>query len=58
MKKINEDVGATAFDYPNNVEPYPYNDIRYGNQYVPHPTNKPAMKVDAAKAMRQVLQGK
>lgn len=51
-------VGATAFDYPNNVAPSNYNDIRYGKTRVPHPTNAEAKVVDHQKVMEQVLAAK
>jgi len=54
----NQDVGATAFDYPNNVAPSNYNKIYYGNQYVPNPTNSAAKIVRPNEIMRQVLEGK
>lgn len=37
----NQDVGATAFDYPNSQNPRPHFKAYYGNQYVPHPSNDP-----------------
>ena len=55
---IPEDDGATAFDLPNNMRPMFYNDIRYGNQYVPKPTNSAAKVVEHKKCMNQVMQGK
>ena len=38
----NQDVGATAFDLPNSEHPGYPNNIYYGNQHVPHPTNSHA----------------
>ena len=60
MKEENGDqgVGATAFDYPNSQHPGYKNKIHYGNQNVPHPTNAAAKRVDGAKVMRQVMDGK
>ncbi len=60
MKEENgsQDVGSTAFDYPNNVAPRDYNKIHYGNQHVPHPTNSAAKVVQHDKVMKQVLEGK
>lgn len=55
----NQNVGATAFDYPSNVYPSNYNTkIFYGNQSVPHPTNESAKHCDASKIMSQVLRGR
>lgn len=51
-------VGVTAFDLPNNQNPKPHAPMHYGNQYVPHPNNYAAMKVDHAKVMRQVNEAK
>jgi hypothetical protein len=47
-----------AFDYPNNVSPKAYNEIFYGNQNVPKPTNYMARLVKAETVMRAVLKGK
>jgi len=60
MKEDNGDqgVGATAFDMPNSQHPGYENKIHYGNQNVPHPTNAAAKRVDGAKVMRQVMDGK
>ena len=54
----NQDVGATAFNYPNSMNPYPDAAIYYGNQRVPHPTNQAAKMVDHAKVMNQVIRAK
>lgn len=51
----NQEVGATAFDLPNSQHPDYANKIYYGNQYVPHPTNEAAKKVDPAKVMNETL---
>ena len=60
MKEDNgsQDVGATAFDYPNSQHPGYTNHIHYGPQFVPKPTNASAKEVDHAKVMNQVLTGK
>lgn len=57
MKNI-EDVGATAFDLPNDNNPKPIAPMYYGNQHVPKPCNVAAQKVDAVKVMDHVLYGK
>lgn len=54
----NQDVGATAFDYPNSQHPGYVNKIYYGNQHVPHPTNSAAKITPQAEVMRAVLEGK
>lgn len=51
----NQDVGATAFNYPNSMNPKQHAAIYYGDQYIPHPTNAAAKEVDHAKVMKQVL---
>ena len=60
MKEENkEDVGATAFDLPNNMRPLNYNqNIHYGNQYVPRPTNAKDKIVNPMEIMEQVLKAK
>ena len=58
MKEDNQNVGATAFDYPDSVAPRPYNEIKYGNQHVPRPTNNAAKVAPKGEAMRAVLEGK
>lgn len=60
MKEENGDqgVGATAFDYPNNVAPQNYNDIYHTKMKVPRPTNSAAKNVNAAEVMRAVREGK
>ena len=60
MKEDNgsQDVGATAFDYPNSQHPRYENKIHYGDQRVPHPTNSAAKVVEPGKVMRAVLEGK
>ena len=54
----NQDVGATAFDYPNEQHPNYENKIYHTRMKVPHPTNSSAKNVDASKIMSQVLTGK
>lgn len=60
MKEENgyQGVGATEFDYPNSQHPGYENKIYYGNQHVPHPTNRAAKITNHAKVMRQVLDAK
>lgn len=60
MKEENgsQDVGATEFDYPNNVNPRPRSPIFYGSTPVPHPTNEPAKRVDSVKVMNETLYAK
>ena len=53
-----ENVGATAFDLPNDMKPNNYNHIYYGNQHMPHPTNSAAKVVYHEKVMKQVLEAK
>lgn len=57
MEKMQEDK-ACGFDYPNNVAPENYNDIRYGNRHVPKPTNSAAKVVHPEEVMRAVNEGK
>lgn len=54
----NQDVGATEFDYPNNMNPRPHAPMYYGNQYVPHPTNSAAKVTLADKVMRAINEAK
>lgn len=54
----NQDVGATAFDYPNNMNPEPHAPIFHTKMRVPHPTNSAAKRVDAAKVMNETLYAK
>lgn len=60
MKEDNgsQDIGATAFDYPNSQHPGYENKIYYGNQHVPKPTNEMAKHLQPFEVMRAVLQGK
>ena len=60
MKEENgsQDVGATAFDLPNNQNPKPRAAIHYGNLHVPRPNNSEAMKTPHEAVMRAVLTGK
>ncbi len=62
MKELEHDnhesVGETAFDLPNDRKPSNYNDIRYGYQHVPHPTNQKAKMVNREEIIRQVIEGK
>lgn len=51
-------VGATAFDLPNDQNPWPYKRAYHTNMRVPKPTNESAKKVDHAKIMRQVTEGR
>lgn len=52
-----QDVGATAFDLPNSQNPEPHQKPYYGNQFVPHPTNSFAKKVNKEAIMRAVNHG-
>ncbi len=45
---------AVGLDMPMDKQALP-GKMYYGNQYVPHPDNKAACKVEPAKVMRQVL---
>ena len=54
----NQDVGATAFDYPNSQHPGYTNPIYHTSMRVPSPTNSAAKIVNPSKIMRQVLEGK
>lgn len=56
--EMNESSGATAFDLPNNMKPAPYNQIYYGNQYVPRPTNNAAKVCNPNEIMNHVLKAK
>ena len=58
MEKNEQDVGATAFDLPNNQNPWPYRPAYHGNTHVPRPTNNAAKMVDASKIMRHVNDAK
>lgn len=58
MKDTKEDCGATAFFLPNDQKPKDYNDIHYGPDYVPHPTNHKAKMAHPDKVMKAVLKGK
>lgn len=60
MKEDNgvQDVGATAFDYPNSQHPGYENKIFHGSTRVPHPTNAQAKVNPQAAVMRAVLQAK
>ena len=49
---------APYFEMPDEVAACSHAKTYYGNQSVPHPTNKKAMIVDHAKVMGQVLEGK
>lgn len=51
-------IGATAFDYPNNVAPQNYNDIYHTKMKVPRPNNALAEKVNADAIMRAVREGR
>jgi hypothetical protein len=50
----NQDVGATAFDYPNSQNPRPHFQAYYGRTPVPHPTNSAAKVVNPARVMNEV----
>lgn len=54
----NQDVGATAWDYPNSQHPNYENKIYYGNQRVPHPTNSLAKVTKPGAVMSMVLDAK
>lgn len=60
MKEENgsQDVGATAFDYPNEQHPNYENKIYHTRMKVPHPTNAAAKVVNATEIMRHVNEGK
>lgn len=58
MDKANEKDMAVGFDYLNGVDPSPYNQIKYGNQTVPKPSNNAAKITPAKQVMRAVLEGK
>lgn len=60
MKEDNgsQDVGATAFDYPNSQHPNYENHIYHTSVKVPRPNNSAAMNVNAGEVMRHVLEGK
>ena len=55
MKEDNgqQDVGATAFDYPNAQNPRPHFHAYYGSTPVPHPTNAKAKITPVAEVMYQ-----
>lgn len=58
MDNSSQDVGATAFDLPNDQDPRPHFHPFYGSEHVPHPTNASAKVVDKSKVMGQVLSAK
>lgn len=60
MKEDNgaQDVGATAWDYPNSQHPGYTNKIYYGNQNVPKPTNAAAKVTHADAVMNAVMDAK
>ncbi len=60
MKEDNgsQDVGATAFDYPNSQHPGYENRIYHTSHKVPHPTNSAAKVVRPDAIMGQVLEAK
>lgn len=55
---MEQNVGATAFDYPDSQNPRPHFKAFYGNQNVPHRTNEMAKNVNGAKVMKQVMDAK
>jgi hypothetical protein len=58
MDRATEKDHAVAFDYPNGVDPKPYNEIKYGTTKVPRPTNGAAKITPAKEVMRATLEGK
>ena len=50
-----QDVGATAFDYPNSQHPNYTNHIYYGDQFVPMPNNTKATVTYKNKVMNQTM---
>jgi hypothetical protein len=58
MDRANEKDHAVGFDYPNGVDPKPYNEIKYGTTKVPRPTNSAAKITPAKEVMRATLEGK
>jgi hypothetical protein len=53
-----QDVGATAFDLPNDQMPIKPFKAYYGSTKVPTPTNHKAMETNGSEVMRAVLEGK
>ena len=60
MKETNgeQGVGASEFDLSNSQHPNYRNNIYYGNQSVPHPTNSRAKEVNKEKVLSSFLKGK
>lgn len=58
MDRASEKDMAPSFDYSNGVDPSPYNEIKYGNQHVPKPTNNAAKVTPKDAVMRAVIEGK
>ncbi len=58
MERAKENDGAVGFDYPNNVAPERYNQIKYGTTSVPTPTNSAAKMVNAEAIMRATNEAK
>jgi len=58
MKGNEQNLGATAFDYPNDQNPRPILPMFYGNQLVPHPTNSAAKITHPFEVMREVMEAK
>jgi hypothetical protein len=54
----NQDVGATAFDYPNSMNPKPIKQPYITNMKVPHPTNSTAKITNGMKVMCETMKGK
>ena len=58
MEKNYEGIGVTEFDLPDSQNPEPHAPIYHTKMRVPRPTNESAKKVDHAKVMRQVNEGR
>lgn len=58
MKEQRQDVGATAFDYPNGQNPRPHFKAFYGDMSLPRPTNSAAKVTHASEVMRATIEGK
>jgi hypothetical protein len=55
---MSEKESAPFLEMPNEVAGNHYAKAHYGDRTLPHPRNVAAMKVDGAKVMRQVNEGK
>lgn len=56
--EMKDNNNAPALDMPNNMAPKPYNQIHYGNQHVPRPTNNAAKVVNPEAVVRSFIEGK